>query len=250
MYSDVRDVALEEGGPLYHRDVEKLDRQDDNAAARLFLAATLEYTSAQHPDRIGLIVYLFVFGELVDAYQNRHIGHKERIHMVLRAKFFLELWQAFLKVSHYAENRHFISHEAVDIMKYLVDGLISLVLVYRDHLGDTTHPLCPWLHSSEACEHVFAECRKLVKDFTFLDFIYMIPRLHVLIRTAVQQCHSTDPRARASGYAHTYFDNSGADLAQLAIFPTDEEIDECAALALGESEGLFALLGISPNDII
>jgi hypothetical protein len=41
-YADVRDMALSKTSPLYLRDVEKVDRQDDNAATRLFSAASLE----------------------------------------------------------------------------------------------------------------------------------------------------------------------------------------------------------------
>jgi hypothetical protein len=75
MYGHVRDLAFAEDGPLFVRDVEKIDRQDDNAAARLFSADVLHYLVKQSPGRIGEIVYLFVMGEVIDAYQNRHILH-------------------------------------------------------------------------------------------------------------------------------------------------------------------------------
>ncbi|KAH7912049.1 hypothetical protein BJ138DRAFT_1005353, partial [Hygrophoropsis aurantiaca] len=220
MYSYARDTAIPPDGtrgPLYHRDVEKLDRQDDNAATRLFSAGVMDFMVKKYPHRIGQIAYLFIFGELVDAYQNRKISHCERIKMVLRARFFLEMWRSFIDAAGYAPNRHYISHEAHDIMHIL---------------------------------HVFAECRKLVKDFTYLDFLYMIPRLMVLIRTAVNFCHSNDPRARASGYAHTYFDATDADLVTLAMFPTDDEINEIAQFAYQESTELFSLLGVLPQDFL
>jgi hypothetical protein len=102
---------------------------------------------------------------------------------------------------------------------------------------------------SETYKHIFAECRKLIKDFTFLDFLYMVPRLHILIRSAVKYCHSGDPKARAAGYAHTYFDSSGIDLAQLSIFPTDTEIEATTKVAWEEANSLFVLLGVSPSDL-
>ncbi|KAF7305276.1 hypothetical protein HMN09_00778600 [Mycena chlorophos] len=68
---------------LYHRDVERVDRQDDNAAARLFSASTLMQLTDRHSELRGLAIYLFVFGELVDAYQNRSISHSERLHIAL-----------------------------------------------------------------------------------------------------------------------------------------------------------------------
>ena len=84
LYATIRDLAFANGSPLYRRDVEKLDRQDDNAASRLFSADTLSYLTNHHPDRVGEIVYLFVFGDLIDAYQNRSIPHREQVKMLLQ----------------------------------------------------------------------------------------------------------------------------------------------------------------------
>lgn len=69
MYSYVRDMAFSAlpGCPLYHRDVEKVDRQDDNSATQLFSAAALDFAVKQFPDCLGLVVYLFIMGEVVDA---------------------------------------------------------------------------------------------------------------------------------------------------------------------------------------
>ncbi|KAK7462206.1 hypothetical protein VKT23_007811 [Stygiomarasmius scandens] len=83
----IHDLAFDPDSPLYHRDVEKLDRQDDNAAARLFSAPTVQFLAGMlddHPEYLGVVVYLFVFGECTDAYQNRHISHEERLNMLLR----------------------------------------------------------------------------------------------------------------------------------------------------------------------
>jgi len=71
IYRQIEELAYKAGTPLYRWDVHKLDRQDDNAVARLFSAATIEFLVEHHPDHLGEIIYLFVFGELIDAYQNR-----------------------------------------------------------------------------------------------------------------------------------------------------------------------------------
>lgn len=71
MYQHILEVALGKGTPLHMRDVTKVDQQDDNAVVCLFSSATLKYLTENHPESVGVIVYLFVFGELVDAYQNR-----------------------------------------------------------------------------------------------------------------------------------------------------------------------------------
>ncbi|KAH9841944.1 uncharacterized protein C8Q71DRAFT_885445 [Rhodofomes roseus] len=249
-FQDVRDVAFRDDSPLFIRDVEKLDRQDDNAASRLFSATTLEHVIGNYPEQRGLIVYLFTLADLHDAYQNRRISHVERVRMVLRVRYYLDIWKAFLSHARYSTSRYFISREAADIMSILIDGFMGLIFVYRDHTGSQPFPLLPWLHSSEACEHVFGECRKLLKDFTYLDFLFMVPRVSVLLRTAMTFKQTTNAKARASGYAHTYFDTAGADLARLAVFPTDAEISEAAQQAWSEATSLWNYLDIAPADVL
>ncbi len=248
IYQHIREIAFEEGSPIYHRDVEKLDRQDDNAASRLFSAATLEFLSKNHPDYRGEIVYLFVFGELVDAYQNRSMSHTERIKLVLRARYFLDLWKAFLDRTQYSETKYFLSREATDIARMLIEGIIGLIMVHHDHI-DGGFPLLPWLHSSEACEHVFGEARQIVKDFSMLDFLYMMTKLRISLREAVLHNKTNNPKARASGYSHTYFDHQGLNLVALATFPSDDDIQAIAEEAADEAESLFALLGIAPSQL-
>ncbi|KAM6495644.1 hypothetical protein JOM56_008350 [Amanita muscaria] len=246
IFQRIRNVAFEQGSPLYKRDVDKLDRQDDNAATRLFSADVLKYLADHHPDYIGEIIYLFIFGELIDSYQNRSITHNERFKMVLRARYFLDAWEAFLSHSNYVKNRYFLSREAADIARIVIEGYIALVLIHRDHLQETV-PLLPWLHSSEVCEHVFGEARQNVKDFTFLDFIYMVPKLYVKIRHSIFRSLAADPKARASGYSHTYFDHTNIDLRALATFPSDDEVDAAAEMASQEVESLISMLGITPR---
>ena len=250
MYSYARDLAFTEtsGHPLYHRDVEKMDRQDDNAATRLFSAATLDFVQKHHSDRLGFAVYLFVMGEVVDAYQSRTISHHERLRMVFRCRYFIRLWRRFLKAGNYSETKYYISREANDILEKLVDGLLGLIYVYRDQFQGR-HPLIPWLHSTEICEHVFAECRKLIKDFTHLNFLFMNIRLHTILRASLALAQGTDPKARANGYSHAYLDPETARIESLAVFPSDEEIGIMTGQAWDEAVSLLSLVGIESGDI-
>jgi len=111
---------------LFSRDVHKLDRQDDNAAVRLFSAETLRYLADNHPDFAGEIVYLFVFGELIDAHQNRTIPHAERLKLVLRARYFLDSWEVFLDQCGYRKDHYDISREACDTFELSLKGLLPL----------------------------------------------------------------------------------------------------------------------------
>jgi hypothetical protein len=250
-FQQVQDLAADEDSPLYIRDVEKLDRQDDNAAARFFSAATLQHLVQKETQDLGLVVYLFVFGELTDAYQNRFIPHSERIRMVLRTRYFVDMWQTYVNmVEGYRNRRYFLSREFVDIISYLVNGLISLIVIHRDHLNQA-FPLLPWLHSTEACEHIFGMARQLVKDFTAMDFYHMLPKLEVKVREAALNGSRQDSemKACASGYNHTYLDSHDIDLLSLAIFPSDAQIEALAQEAAEEAESLISILGILPQSL-
>lgn len=251
-FQQIRDMAFEEDSPLYHRDVEKLDRQDDNAASRLFSAPSLQYLVDRHPDQLGVIIYLFVFGELCDAFQNRHISHAERINLLLRTQFFVDMWGKFIdSLECYRKIQHFISRESVDILHFLTHGLISLIVIHRDFYPDI--PLIPWLHSTEVCEHLFGLARRLIKDFGLLDFHNMMPKLTVQIRESIFSTHLAESTkqttAAASGYHHTYSNLKHLDIMALGCFPTDTMIQAIAKRASDEADSLWALLGISPDTI-
>ncbi|KIY68019.1 hypothetical protein CYLTODRAFT_395984 [Cylindrobasidium torrendii FP15055 ss-10] len=245
-------VVSHSASPLYQRDVFKTDRQDDNAALRTLSAALLDFLVTHQPNDLGVIVYLFMCGEIHDAFQNRAIGHEERVKMVLRTYYFFQMWAVFLKSSPiYSIASNIISYGALDIVHTLVTGFISLTIIHRDYIS-MTFPLLPWLHSSEPCEHVFGMSRQVIEDFTMADFLHMIPKLDVKLRqAALRSTQDTDAaaRARASGYNHTYLNTHDLDLAKLSSFPSVERIREIAADAAAESDSIVSLLGIMPEDL-
>lgn len=234
--------------PIYVHDVQKVDRQDDNAATRLFSGATLEWLAKNHPEHLGLIIYLFVCGELIDAYQNRSLSISARVQLVLRAHFFIELWEKFLQVSKYPKSQHYVSPQCADITRTLIHGLLQVVIIYRDYSGGN-RPLLPWLLSTEVIEHIFGLCQQIVKDFTMLDFQYIVPKLFIKLRQAALSSKFSDGKARASGYNHTYTDIRGIDLQALSTYPTNDDMNDIAVRAYGEAESLFALLGVTASDL-
>ena len=250
VFAHLLQFAMNLLSPLFHRDVLNVDRQNDRAATRLFSAAALHQHLELFPHRPALSAYLFVFGELIDAWQNRSIPHIERIQMVLRARFFLMAWQAFVEAHPaYSVNVQFISRESFNIFRTVCDSLISLVLIHRRHYPH--YPLLPWLHSTEGIEHVFGLLRQLKKDFTYIDMLYFEPKMRVLMRgsfdtlTADQQLNQT-----AAGYLHTYFMAPDLDLPALAHWPTDNEIMQAAALAFDEAAELLSVLGVDCKKIL
>ncbi|KAL0064040.1 hypothetical protein AAF712_009006 [Marasmius tenuissimus] len=250
-YQQVRDIAFATDSPLYQRDVEKLDRQDDNAAAQLSAAATLEFIGSrldeENQSTLGLIVYLTVFSKLCDAYQNRHISHAKRVTMLLRARYFVDIWEKFVEVlPGYKKSKYFLSHEAVDIIHYLVTGPLSLIIIHRNY--HPTTPLLPWLHSTEACKHTFGLAHQIIKDFTMLDFYQMVPKLNIRLCEHLLSAHATETsanmKARAAGYHYTYTNTHGLDVVALGTFPSNSQIQRASRKAAAEAESLWALLGV------
>ncbi|KAG6819326.1 hypothetical protein H0H93_012927 [Arthromyces matolae] len=248
LFSQVRAMSLADDSPIYTRDVDKADRQDDSAATRLFSGDSLLWLIEHHPDHLALITYLFVMGELIDAYQSRSLPLVTRVQMVLRAHYFIELWERFLDISEYPKAKHFVSPQCADITRTLIHGFMQVIYIYRDHCHPS-QPMLPWLLSTEMVEHVFGICRQIVKDFTMLDFQYMIPKLFVRMRGLLLSSRNSNGKARASGYNHTYADIRGLDLAALSIYPSDEDIDIASKRAYGEAESLFASLGVAATEL-
>lgn len=250
MYRRIRNMALDSDTPLYWRDVERLDRQDDNAAARLFSSRALEQLLKKHPDALGEVIYLYIFGELTDAYQNRYITHRERLRMILRVFYFVKMWQNYLRGAGYAQSRYCISSEALDIIRILVEGLYTLIIIYRDYYcKDGPFPLLPWLHSTEPVEHSFGCARRERPDFALMELYDMIKKLRIQMHESVRLAKTSDAKARASGYSHTYFDARDINLHALSTYMSDEDIPEIALEALEDAEALVAVLGVVPAQV-
>jgi len=246
----LRELATNIAGPLFARDVERVDRQDDRAAARTFSVKSLDFQMEEQPDQRGLSIYLFVLGELVDAWQNHNISHAQRAKMVIRLRFFLMGWRAYI-VAHpnYSVNVQFISCESFDIFITLADSLLSLIIVYRKYYP--RYPFLPWLHSTEACEHVFGVLCQIKKDFTFNDFLSAQPKLQALLLGAFGDL-STEEQANqtAAGYHHTYFMADDLDLKELLRYPSDQDLADASDAAFNEAEQLLSSIGINAQQMM
>ncbi|KAH8930306.1 hypothetical protein BT69DRAFT_1210430, partial [Atractiella rhizophila] len=230
-------------------DVEGSDRQDDRSAARIFSAPLLEHLVETRSEELGLIVYNFVHGELLDAWENRRLQLIERVEMALRAKFFLAGWKQFVE-SHpfYTTSRQFISREAYDIFNIEADGLVTLIFVYRQYFPD--YPLLPWRLTTETNEHAFAGMCTCIKSFPVVDALLMVPKLRVLLASAFQNLSTVDQATTiAAGYDHTYATSKDIDLVALAQSPTNLELEMCAEAAYHGAQSLLRALGmiISPE---
>ncbi|KAI0645527.1 hypothetical protein C8Q79DRAFT_1104104 [Trametes meyenii] len=190
-------VTLQETGVagLMRRDVENVDKQDDGAARRLFHpVALLAMTSKDDEGKRviqeeyrGLFVYLFIFGELFDAWLNRRMAAQDRVLAALRARFFLHVWQNHIKQMErrfpdlYKPNRSFISPSSFNIFNRLCDTLVLLILAYARFYPE--QPFCPWLLGTEFVEHFFGLARSLLPNFTYVEFVKLVK--HVMLRQQI-----------------------------------------------------------------
>ncbi|KAJ7191853.1 hypothetical protein GGX14DRAFT_596768 [Mycena pura] len=171
--------------PLYEKDIVGYDKQDDNAANRLFSSAALLKLTENANEYMGLIIYLYVFGEMADAYESRTMNHKQRAKAVIGARVFLATWKASLQKMGYSLARYYISHAADKIFHTLIDGLLGLMIIHRDHLPSDI-PLLPWKHASMGNEHIFAGLRDILEDFSLVQAINALPRLRATMTHAKQ----------------------------------------------------------------
>ncbi|KAJ6622832.1 hypothetical protein B0H10DRAFT_2214142 [Mycena sp. CBHHK59/15] len=249
-FAQVFTLAMKPNSPMYPRDLKAHSRMDDPAAARLFSADTLEQASEDPINNLGLVVYLLVFGDLIDAYQSRTLSHHERAKIVICTHLFLQTWRMYLKKAGYSEARHFISKEAFSIAEILINGLLALIIIHRDHLGDHPCPLLPWLHASEPNEHCFSGFRDISEDFTMQEAILIVPKLHAKMQAAVRvRLNQSDFKKQVSGYCHMYFTSEDIDFALLGQYPTDVELSTAYQIAVEENNCLWSLLGIHPDQI-
>lgn len=117
--------------------------------------------------------------------------------------------------------------------------------LHRDN-DNNVIPFIPWLHSTEACEHIFGEAHRIVKDFCMLDFFYMIPKLGLSLRQAAFEAQLEDAKTTASRYNHTYLDCTNIDMIALATYPNDNQMNDIAAQAAADVDNLLQVIGVVP----
>ncbi|KAI0272328.1 hypothetical protein BC834DRAFT_804013, partial [Gloeopeniophorella convolvens] len=232
-------------------DIIGVDKQDDRAAARLFSSAAIEYSAILPAlrEEHGLKSYLFVIGDVFDAQQNRVITHAARIKMLWRGRFFLDGWRNYILMHpHYNISTHFISRELYDILSVFINAMLSLILAHRDYFPHV--PLLLWLNSTEVCEHFFGCTRKVQKDFTFVEWIMMIPKLATIMSNELKlkgfQASAREhlSRAHRSGYYHSWSEMKGLNPEVLMKFPSNQDINLLIRAAYLEAKSLITILGM------
>src|ERR1700761_4871774 len=77
-----------------------------------------------------------------------------------------------------------MSAAADKINALLVDGLLGLILIHRDHLSSATIPLLPWKHESMGNERVFAALRDVFPEMSLVQAILALPHIRATMSAA------------------------------------------------------------------
>lgn len=170
-----------------------------------------------------LPIYLFIIGELVNAYH--YISHIECVRMVLCMRFFKSIWKTFLQVSGYQENQYFILMDTDDIIDILIDGLLARWFYLHSSLATGITSQCVSL-SHLGC----MEAKPINMSLACFDLSFL-----------------TDFWNTAAVYSHTYFNANDIPIGVLSQFLSDDEIAKAAIIAYNEANKLRDLLGYYPN---
>ncbi|KAI0349019.1 hypothetical protein OH77DRAFT_1415677, partial [Trametes cingulata] len=236
---------------LVRRDVENVDKQDDGAARRLFHHTALIAMTTADPapgvtqvqeDFYGLFGYLFVFGELFDAWLNRRLAAHDRVLAAFRARFFLHTWHNHIKQMErrfpdlYKPNRAFISPASFNIFNRLCDTLVLLALAYYRFYPD--QPFCPWLVGTEFVEHFFGLARTLLPDFTYAEFLKLVK--HVMLRQHILlsgKFSANKERSSRAGYILDYDASplTPAELSEARVYMPEALLNQLVELAYLEA---------------
>jgi hypothetical protein len=244
-WGQLRALAESKDTPLLKADVIGVDKQDDRAAARLFSSATIDHISKTQPTEIGLAIYLYIIGGLIDAQQNRSISFNERMILLWRGRFFLEGWRGYI-MNHpsYNVNTHFLAREYYDILSIFVNAMLGLIFIHRDYYP--TIPLLLWLHSTEGNEHFFGCGRALQAAFSFVQFLQMIWKIvsYMTSQATRKKIAQAAANVKKSGYHYFWHDVRKLDPVALSTWPSNQECEEAIATALGEAHALLEICGM------
>ncbi|EGF98707.1 uncharacterized protein MELLADRAFT_95458 [Melampsora larici-populina 98AG31] len=249
------EILTSENSPLYQRDVHNSDKQDDGPAYRTFSFETVKAAS-NLSDGTGLAVYLFVCGELCDAWLNRHMGHSERVRSAWTAAFFLRKWNSYLQKqkqetgSMMSPKKNGISPQSLKIFTQLAESLIALIISHREYYPK--FPLLPWKHGTEMCEHLFGWLRIISPNFTVLDARQLVPKLFAIIKGIMTGTFKVPSSEHIhAGYKHCFEDEGDKPTGDLGYFPSDHELREDLSVAEQRATHLARLCGMDvPTDAI
>ncbi len=101
--------------------------------------------------------------------------------MCMIAYFFLQLWKYHIEyMSHkypyfISIRENFMTTQSFSIFNSLSESMVLLVKSHHEYYSK--FPLISWMHSSEACEHIFGIAHQIHADFDFAEILQIVPKI-------------------------------------------------------------------------
>ncbi|KAF5307705.1 hypothetical protein FQR65_LT18364 [Abscondita terminalis] len=149
------------------------------------------------PDSAGTNIYLKMMNFLIKSFIDKDVTLSERLYAIWYTIFFLRLWRTRLRNhSKFKLSDNFISSNCYTCIEMNGHMLIKLIYIFQE--DDTFIPemFCPWLFSSQTCEHLFRSARSLTSthctmiNFSIKDFISRVDRIALINEIKSDLCNN------------------------------------------------------------
>ena len=143
---------------LWKSDVFVKDRQNVNAAIRI-LQKEVRVCIKEWSDKETLATraYLKMGHYLLQVYTERELTVQQRAKLAWAPLTFLRYWKAWIKISGYEINNHFISQQTCDDTILAGHSLILSMKMFSLYFPN--HVFHPWTLGSQKCEELFGKLR-------------------------------------------------------------------------------------------
>ena len=170
---------------LWKTDIRVNDKQNVNAAIRLFDPKVQECLNDLNPEKyVGIVTYLKLGTLLHKLYFAKDVTVNERIKYAWTLVQFLRFWKIWISKSGYSAEKKFISDQTFKDIQIAGHSFILFSKLHFTH--HKTQPFEPWVWGSNACEEVFAKARCYVRtknNFCHSEFLDICKRLQKVSET-------------------------------------------------------------------
>ncbi|EXX61378.1 hypothetical protein RirG_171690 [Rhizophagus irregularis DAOM 197198w] len=168
---------------------ERLFSSNNNELNLIYLNLAIVQHAIEHNDDsfYGDAMYHFFAGLLFESWKSRTMEHLKRIQFAWAATIFFAMTRHYLISNQCQRNsqKYGISWQSNDDFIYLGTILILLIHQFPNHYAGI--PLCFWLISTAFLEHIFGYARRIIEDFTVLDFLMMNEKIIKTISTKMKE---------------------------------------------------------------
>lgn len=143
------------------------DRQNVHAAIRILrkeVRVCIKKWSDQ--ETLATRAYLKMGHYLLQAYTERELTVQQRAKLAWAPLIFLRYWKAWIKISGYDLNNHFISQQTCDDTILAGHSLILSMKMFLLHF--LNHVFHPWTFGSQKCEELFGKLQCLSRKTKFV----------------------------------------------------------------------------------